>query len=346
MKHSFINNSLFRLFVPPAFGIWSYMLILLIFDRIEQLTDNFFLFEVFLCILLSYLVSESTKYSIRLCNKLCNESTNHFKRIFIQSVLSLVLAGLITSLIITGYYKLLVGFNSFNQELLVFNLIFLMGAVLLQAAYFSIYFLNQSNTAKMALEEKTKQNTENELKSYKNKINLEFLTKSLETLIGLAHKDVKKADVFVGKLSEIYRSILSESKTELITLHDELSNAGNLIEILNHQFDDCLHLKVTSMKNNTQDMIVPGTMIVLLEKVINETIINKYQPLVIECLQQNNQLLIQYRKNNRLQSEIKDNTELNNIQKAYAYFSEELIEFNQNKEYLHITVPLFKMQTN
>lgn len=248
---------------------------------------------------------------------------------------------LVTTIIIP-YYKYLVGFNTFGQYLVIFNLIFILGCLLLHSAYFSIYFLEQINAEKLIQEKEEKKLTEYSLQSYKNKINLEFLTGSLETLIGLAHSDQRKADGFVEKLSTIYRSILNDTKTELVPLEQAIKNAKNLIEILNYQYDGNLKLNIEFKEQNHQALIVPGTIVVLLEKVIRETIINKYQPLIIECFTNDAHLFLRYKTNKRLNPGKDLDTELESIKKAYAYFSDEQIEYRPIEEFTHIQIPLFK----
>lgn len=342
MRKSFIYNPLVRLFIPPVFGFWAYTIILLIFDSIGQLLENFNLVEVIVSILIGFLVFEGNRYSISLSNRFLKSTSSHFNRITTQLTIGIAITVLLVTITIIPYYTFLVGFKTYGQYLIIFNLIFILGCLLLHSAYFSIYFLEQINAEKIILEKEEKKHTEYSLQSYKNKINLEFLTGSLETLIGLAHSNQRTADSFVEKLSTIYRSILNDTKTELVPLEHAIKNAKNLIEILNYQYDGNLKLNIEFKEENHRVLIVPGTIVVLLEKVVRETIINKYQPLTIECFTNDARLFLRYKTNNRLNPAKDLDTEFESIQKAYAYFSDEQIQFSLKEEFTHIEIPLFK----
>ena len=90
-----------------------------------------------------------------------------------------------STLIISGYYNYLVGFSNYTTELIVFNSIYLLTSILYNLIYFSIFYLNRLNELKLHHENQVRKSLESELKTYKNKINPEFLFSSFETIICL-----------------------------------------------------------------------------------------------------------------------------------------------------------------
>ena len=148
MKKIFLNNNVFRLVTPPLYGTIIYILILLIFDSLDQLTDSFFSREVLITILLSYVLCESLRLLIILLDRKYS-ITRHFGiRVAIQIIAGIFCSFIVTSLFIIAYfffiesYKIL---SSFLTELITFNIIFILTGIFYNLLYFSIYFLNHQN---------------------------------------------------------------------------------------------------------------------------------------------------------------------------------------------------------
>jgi len=216
MVKNIINNSVFRLFTPIFYGVTMYILILLIFDRVQDLSENFLILEVVLCLIITYILFESMRFFILLVEKSITSNLIVSKRLLLQGGGSLLLSLVITSMVISFYFSKLVGFNSYKNELIVFNTIFLFTSVLYNMVYFSFYYLNKTNESLLQKEDILRKNVEIELDTYKNKINPGFLYDSLETLISLSKQNIDKADQFILNLSDVYRNILTAKNSELV----------------------------------------------------------------------------------------------------------------------------------
>ncbi len=69
MKKIFINNAFFRILFPIVYGIIVYLLILLINNSIDTLNETFLTQEVYISIVLTYLVMESNRLLIKVTEK-------------------------------------------------------------------------------------------------------------------------------------------------------------------------------------------------------------------------------------------------------------------------------------
>ena len=342
MKTIFIHNKLFRLITPMIYGLLVYILILLIFDSINQLTENFFSIEVLLCLLITYLVSESMRFVIIILDKRClHKSINY--RLIIQIFLNSIAAIIITSIIITVYFKFLVGFINFNTELFVFNTIYFSTSVLYNAMYFSIFFLNKTNVIKLEKERILKEKTLDELKLYKQKINPELLYSGLESIMILAHKDISKADDLVIKLSDIYRSILSNTRDELTTIENEITMLKNLVYVLNYKFDNRISVHFENKNQLNSKQVIVGTFISIFQKIISENIISAINPMHINIEITNNYIKIKHNKTPKLDLSNNNIKILHHINKTYLFFTNSKISITENQNENIYTIPQIKV---
>jgi len=344
MVKNIIHNPVFRIFTPIFYGVTMYILILLIFDTIEQLSQNFFSFEVFLCVIITYLIFEFLRLYAFIVEKKCPVNCSISLRIIIQGGGSIAIAFIITSSIITFYFKKLVGFSSFGDWLAVFNAIFILTSVLYNMIYFSFFYLNRINVTQLEQESILRQNAEIELNTYKNKINPEFLYDSLESLISLAKKNSEEADQFILKLSDVYRNILSNKKSQLSPISDELKISKTLIEIFNYKLNSNLKLKIESAVMQNSHHIISGTMVVVIEDIVNRSMISGIQPLEIKAELEENVLKINHPIQNKLVQIFSKKTELKHLENAYLHYGKKSITVKEELNIRTYIIPVFELE--
>lgn len=344
MVKNIIHNALFRLITPLLYGVVMYVLILLVFDSIQQLSENFFSIEVFLCVVITFLIFETIRLYIIILEKKCPEGCNLRFRILLQGSGSVVLAFLLTSFIISFYFKKLVGFNTFKTELIVFNAIFILSGILYNMFYFSFFYLNRKNVSELERENINRKNTEIELDIYKNKINPGFLYDSLESLISISKKNNEEADSFIQKLSDVYRNILSTKNSELCAVEEEINVVKNLIEIFNYKLDGNLNLSIKGQKDFDRFQIIKGTLTVIIEDIVNRSIISKIQPLEVKVKLENNELKIYHNLQNKLVQIFSKRNELNHLNKGYLKFGDKGLQVSEAENIRMYIFPVYMIE--
>ena len=131
MKRIFINNGFFRILFPIVYGIIVYLLILLINNSIGMLNESFLTQEVYISIILTYLVMESNRLLIKVTEKYTLFLEKIGGTIIILIISSTVLSIIVVSLLISAYFNYVIGFTNFSSELTYFNIIFLVIFLLL-----------------------------------------------------------------------------------------------------------------------------------------------------------------------------------------------------------------------
>lgn len=342
MKSSFINNSLFRVVTPTIYGVIVYVLILLIFDSIKQLSENFFSFEVIFCISITYMVFELMRIVTNIIEKKTVGIQKINYRITIQLSINILAVFLATSIIIILYYRYLVGYTNFSTELIVFNTIYGFTCILYNTIYFSIVYLNRTNDAKLKHEYQLNQSLEIELEDYKSRINPDLLYSSLETVITLMRNDKSKASDFIQNLSDVYRYIVSSKRNEPIELQKELEISKKLITILNAKHQNAISLHFESRNINVDRKIIPSTLHIVIEELVHTNLVSELQPLSLKCSIDNEYLTIECNTIKRLARIKTEFNEFENLKRAYLIFSDDTITIKDDNNCTTISIPLLE----
>lgn len=344
MKKVFIHNAIFRILAPVGYGIIVYILILLVFDSVQSLNENFFNQEAFLCIGLSYLVFESFRLASIVLDKLLPTADNLTSRIAVQLFLTTSLAAIIVSGVIYIYFREFLNFTSFETELFAFNAIFVVTSLLYNMLYLSMAYLHLQNEAKLEEESIKQRNLEYQMLCFNNEINPDLLYSSLETLIDLLYYDEEDSEQFIDKLSSVYRYILSNKNNELVSLSDELAAAEDLLYLLNVKHQDQIKVQQNFSEASHNRQLVPGTLNLILENITSNNLITIRRPLSIKYYQEEDYLVVQAKTNEKLSISNKYNLR-GSLKEAYAYFT--ILPIIELKAYgeLFIKAPLLQLQT-
>lgn len=339
MNKLFIHTPVFRFLSPVFSGIVAYLLILLINNNIVQLQEQFLGQELYVCITLSYIVHEFSRFLLWLFKFIPNLLGTAFT-LLIQILFSIVLSVVIITLIFSVYYKYVSGYAPSTEELLTFNSIYCSIPIVYVFLNLSHQYLFKINTQKLENELLIKENIEEDFKQFKREINPNLLFESFEVLLVLIKEDKELVDEFIDNLATIYRYILASKKNQLIAINDELEIVDELIKLYNH----LPYRKIKVNSNNSFDfLIVPGTLLYIVEQIIKTTIISTKIDLEIDLSFQNEKLLISYIKEDRIIDSFgKEN--LNDISRVYSIYSSEKVQVLEEDRHRIISIPMLKIK--
>jgi sensor histidine kinase YesM len=321
MKHYFFHNPVFRIVAPPIYGVFVYFLILLVNNNVAQINDLFVTQELYVCIFLSYLSFESVRTIILLLSRILKEKKPALV-IALQVVITMIFSvGLIIACV-TAYFRYVIGFSISDTQLMIFAVVFLITALLYNVMYFSNYYLHQENTVKLNAEKQQRTVLEMEMMEYKNDINPDLLYESLENLIGIMYREVEKAEDYIDWLGSAYRYVLTNRQNEMVTIREELEAAKNIVRLLNEKYGGQLMLESNLNDADLQAMLIPGSLPVIIESVVRNTIITRFEPFVIRCYQEEGYLTIETKLNDRLILHQPSEDAFGRLQRSYAIYTE------------------------
>lgn len=328
MKSNILDQPLFRLIVPSFYGLMMYILILLINNSLASLTDTVFTSELLLCVVLAYLISEPIRLVIILFERQLGEELKKATSLFFMIGTNLLVGAAVVFVAGYVYFTQIEGasyFSYFQAILIKLVVIYGLSAVFYTLFFLSIYFLSVKNETELKKEDLKRQNLEHQLEIFNNQINPDLLFQSLETLISLVHHNLDEAEDFVDKLAQFYRVILDNRKKELVPLSEELKACKDLIYLFKARFPNQVELVVKQENKAKEIMVVPSALSMVLDCIINGSIISPYQPMKItlDCEGEEGYLVIQHNENTKLSHSRFIKNCRKNLHEAYAYFTDQ-----------------------
>lgn len=339
-----------RITAPLFLGVFIYLLVLMIFDDLARLEDYFFNQEALLCIAITYLFSEAQ----RLLNNLFLPRLENAQSV--KTGLLLLFAGGLaaTSLLvfaaISSYFIYQIGyswgtfFTELNVFLWIYSFIYLLYFMVLSSAF----LFGIENKRALEKENLLKKNIDLKLRIFSRIINPEFLYRSLETLITLIQRKDKSSEKFIHKLSHVYRSVLNTRNDDLALLDSEMEIAESAIYLYNQQFANAIQWK-TGLENEEESRdepayLLPGSMMIVLEWVINSSIIQPARPLVINIFREEDYLVVEYSLWEKLMPLLHYKEKLNELEGSLRHFSQKPFVLIKAEDKAYIKIPLLYLE--
>jgi two-component system LytT family sensor kinase len=126
-----------------------------------------------------------------------------------------------------------------------------------------------------------KLNLESEFDSLKNQVNPHFLFNSLNSLSSLIHENPRDAEIFLDKLSKVYRYILNNNRQNMIDLSTELRFLESYHHLLKTRYNNGLNLEI-DIDESKNYFLPPLTLQLLLENAVKHNVILKEKPLNVK----------------------------------------------------------------
>lgn len=340
MRKLFLHTPVFRFLSPVFSGIIAYLLILLVNNNIGQLQEQFLGQELYVCIGLSFIIHEFSRFLLWLFKKNLNV-LNFVILLIVKIVSAVLLSGILIGALITSYYLYQSGYYPLIEELKVFVGIYCfipLGYILLDMSHEYLY---KVNTQKLENELLIKENIEEDFKQFKREINPDLLFESFEALIVLIHDDKDFVDDFIDNLAIIYRYILASKKNQLTNIKEELLILDELIKLYNY----LPHRKINITKKGKSDfLLVPGTLLFVVEQIIKTSIVSSRVHLSLQLDFNDTNFSISYHKEDKITSAF-NTTTIEDVCKVYSIYSSERVAIIEDDIERKITFPTLNIKS-
>ncbi|MEN1785353.1 MAG: histidine kinase [Bacteroidota bacterium] len=216
-------------------------------------------------------------------------------------------------------------------------LISTMTMAIYEAIYF-YYLLKQS----IREEEQAKNAVvQAQLDALRNQAQPHFFFNTLNTLRDIIDQNTKaEAKEFVDRLSEVYRFILESGDANLITLQEELRFAKAYLHIQKERFGDSLRVAWNIPESQSNKLIVPMSLQLLLENAIKHNVISRTHPLLIKVAVANEELYVENKIKPRSTQLPTTGLGLGNIERRYTLISNKAISISKMEGYFKVCLPL------
>ena len=339
----FYNSAVFRLVAPTLFGLLAYLLVLMFFDTVGMLAENFFSREAIFVIGISYLFFEANRLVIILYNRFLPAEKNLRIRLIVQFLTGLIISVIVVTCVLYFYFIRFEGFSTIITELITFNSIFTLFSLFYHLHFFSLVFLFRKNEKLIQHHAVKKMELELEMEAFRNKVNPDFLFESLDILISEFHQNKKHADELVNKLAQIYRYTLDNSQNELVAIQEELNILESVIAIFETK---CPGMLITELKlpHENSIYVIPGILQRLYEGAFMQSIITPALPFQFRIFVDPEFIMVSYSNHPKISLIENDYDPLWQVKKAYAYYSDKIIEKVEKKGEIHICIPVLSIE--
>ncbi len=185
-----------------------------------------------------------------------------------------------------------------------------------------------------------KDKTEIQYQNLINHLNPHFLFNSLTSLNGLILSEPDIASDFLQKLSKIYRYILQNKDTEIVSLEQELGFVKNYIDLQKSRFDDGLQVNIDIDVDYLSSGIVPVTLQNLFENAIKHNTVEEDKPLIISVFIEDEYLIIKNNLQKKKFVETSNRQGLDSLKSLYKYLIDRTLETIESESEFVVRVPL------
>ncbi|WP_143959815.1 hypothetical protein [Litoribacter populi] len=343
MYHNPATKPFIRLLLPILVGGMVYLLVLLAFDTVNRVLEDFFNQELLVCIGMAYLVLEGNRLLALAFRKHFLDSG----KFWIWSiVLILVGMGLTVSLItgllflyfwqVEGMYSL----ESFGTELRVFNGVFLFVAFLYHSYFVGLFWLQLKLDQKIEYENYQSSLLDQNIHFFHYVLHPDFLLLGFENiLLKLKEEKREAADEGILLLSGIYQYFLNQ-RQELLSIQNEIAVVRKIEDFLCRYSPYHIHLDF-SIQNESY-LLIPGTLVRIVESISSSQISSKDTPVSISIQQQSGKLMLSFQPNFSLTRKSKLFHMLEQVGRQHEWLGNNFHWENAGK--FRIYVPIWKME--
>lgn len=173
-------------------------------------------------------------------------------------------------------------------------------------------------------------------------VNPHFLFNSLNILVSLINSNPIKATEYTKQLASIYRYLLSNDNSEVVTLSEELKFAQKYTNILSIRYGDGIRINLPNVTDVTvmSMRIIPTSIQVLIENAVKHNIISTIKPLIINVYIDNNHIIVSNSLAIRPMPADSTGLGLKGLKEKYKIITDEDIKITQTHTTFNVSVPL------
>ena len=108
----------------------------------------------------------------------------------------------------------------------------------------------------------------------------------------------------------------------MVPLRDELEASRNMLRLLNEKYSGQLRLEFTLVEKEMDGMLIPGSLPIVVEYLVRNTIINAREPFVIKAYMEEGYLTIETNLNDRLTIHQPSHSAFARLQRSYSLYTE------------------------
>ena len=281
-----------------------------------------------------------------LFKRFSHKSTTQTKKQIIPAFLIFVIIALVVSLATISIgvylYYLAMGIDTSNFINQLFR-VELSGALkqfvvwILLASVFFFYTIWQKGIDRE--QQLREENLKYRYRNLKSQVNPHFLFNSLNTLSEIVYDDVKKADNYIQRLSGIYRYILDNENTDLVSLEEELDFVEKYFGLQKERDNGKISLEI-DIKDPDRYRIIPVSLQLLVENALKHNSISLEKPLEIHIHNTDEYVIVSNTLQRKSIIENSTHTGLSNLRERVKLIMNKEIIVEEKNDRFNVKLPV------
>lgn len=188
-----------------------------------------------------------------------------------------------------------------------------------------------------------KEKKESELKRLTSQVDPHFLFNNLNTVDSLIDTNPKVAKIYLNKLSQLYRYLISTKDQDVVELEEELEFVKNYIYLIESRFGNAFQFEILNKKTNEElTFIPPGALQTLLENIVKHNQPSSSKPIKGVILINDGAIIIRNNLNIKKEKVDSTGTGLENLKARYKLLTDKEVSIEIN-DFFKVTLPLIKI---
>lgn len=235
--------------------------------------------------------------------------------------------------------------DSIRDQLIVSAIVLgIMVAIITLSFEIARHFFGQWKISMLEVEKYKAESLQAQLQNLKDQINPHFLFNNMSVLSSLVYKDQDKAVEFINQLSKVYRYLLDNRGSELVTLDSELLFIRSYTYLLQIRFDTNILFEFDIDDRLRLLRLPPMALQILIENAIKHNEVSSEQPLHLKVHATTHWLEVSNNLQLRINTEPGCGTGLKNIRERYSFFTSQPVEVNDSGGFFKVRIPLLSVQ--
>lgn len=235
------------------------------------------------------------------------------------------------------------GSNYFRRYLLTVGIQFFHHCVYL-GVYEGLYLYGQWRQLYREKDRLLKAEWQARFSAISSRVNPHFLFNALNSLSALIAEEPLQAELFVDKLSSVYRYMLQAAEQPIITLDAELRFIDAYYHLLKTRYGNGLTLTIRVDEAHRTCQIPPFTLQLLVENAVKHNIVSPKRPLHIQIVSHGQALLVQNTLQRKQIRVLSNGIGLANIHTKYRLLNLPSPVIDEGEGEFRVTLPLQSSQ--
>jgi sensor histidine kinase YesM len=304
----------------------------------------FLIFSYLYFMVIAFLIWYGNRWILIFLQDKVNWLNNPFKKVFYLVTSNIVYTSAVLFLFVSVWFAVILGEN-IDWRKIHFNILICVVCVFFITHIYETFFLIKARESDKINEEQLERaKIQAELQALKNQIDPHFMFNSLNNLTHLIDVSPEIAKKYVEDLADVYRYILRNKDNKLVLLEDEIIFLNRYFSLLSLRYSENLVLWINLTKEDYLKYLIPPVSIMTaVENAVKHNEVSEENPLELEIELSNDSLIITNKIN--IKNSVRESSKigLKNLAERYKIITGKEINFNSDKGYFILYLPMLKL---